>query len=131
MATCAEVYADRGRGRIEVRRLTVAYDCGPALNPVNLISQIEGGVIMGLGGALTEAIDFRDGRILNGRFKDYEVPRFKDVPPIDVVIGQPKDVDPVGAGETPIIAVAPAIANAVRVATGVDLTALPLRRAFA
>ncbi len=131
VATCAEVFADRASKRIEVRRLTVAYDCGPALNPLNLRAQIEGGVIMGLGGALTEAIDFRDGKLLNGTFKDYEVPRFKDVPPIDVVIVEPEGVSPVGAGETPIIAVAPAIANAVRQATGAELTALPLRRAFA
>lgn len=131
VATCAEVFADRASKRIEVRRLTVAYDCGPALNPINLRAQIEGGVIMGLGGALTEAIDFRNGKLLNGNFKDYEVPRFKDIPQIDVVIVEPEGVPPVGAGETPIIAVAPAIANAVRQATGADLTALPLRRALA
>jgi isoquinoline 1-oxidoreductase len=131
VATCAEVFADRASRRIEVRRLSVAYDCGPALNPLNLLSQIEGGVVMGLGGALTEAIDFRDGKLLNGTFKDYEVPRFKDVPPIDVVMVEPEGTSPVGAGETPIIAVAPAIANAVRQATGADLTALPLRRALA
>jgi len=131
VATCAEVYADRAGGVIDVRRLTVAYDCGPVLNPLNLRSQIEGGVIMGLGGGLSEAIDFHEGKLLNARFKQYEVPRFEDTPPIDVVMVQPSGVDPVGAGETPIIAVAPAIANAIRMATGADLTALPLRRAFA
>jgi isoquinoline 1-oxidoreductase len=131
VATCAEVFADAAAKRIEVRRLTVAYDCGPALNPLNLRAQVEGGVIMGLGGALTEAIEFRDGKLLNGTFKGYEVPRFKDVPAMDIVIVEPDGVQPVGAGETPIIAVAPAIANAVRQACGAELTALPLRRAFA
>ncbi len=131
VATCAEVQVDSAAKTFAIKRLCVAYDCGPVHNPANLRAQIEGGVVMGLGGALTEVIEFRDGALTNGRFKDYSVPRFKDVPPIDVVIVEPKDVEPVGAGETPIIAVAPAIANAIRMATGVELTALPLRRAFA
>ncbi len=131
VATCAEVRAGSAKNEFEVVRLCVAYDCGPVHNPANLRSQVEGGVVMGLGGALTEAIEFANGRLLNGRFKDYHVPRFEDVPPIDVVIVERNDVEPVGAGETPIIAVAPAIANAVRHATGAELTALPLRRASA
>jgi isoquinoline 1-oxidoreductase len=131
VATCAEVHADTAVKRFDLRRLVVAFDCGPALNPLNLRAQIEGGLIMGLGGALTEAIEFRDGRISNGRFKNYEVPRFRNIPPIEVVIVEPEGASPVGAGETPIIAVAPAIANAIRHATGAELTSLPLRRAFA
>lgn len=131
VATCAEVHADRTAKKFEIKRLVVAYDCGPIYNPANLRAQVEGGVVMGLGGALTEAVEFRDGALTNGRFKDYHVPRFEDVPPIDFVAVESKDVDPVGAGETPIIAVAPAIANAIRMATGVELTALPMRRAFA
>ncbi len=131
VAICAEVRADRAAKSIEVRRLCVAFDCGPVLNPAGLRAQVEGGVIMGLGGALREAIDFRDGRLTNGRFKDYLVPRFEDVPPIDIVFVEPAGVAPAGAGETPIIALAPAIANAVRQATGAELTSLPLERAFA
>jgi isoquinoline 1-oxidoreductase len=131
VAICAEVHADRAAKSIKVRRLCVAFDCGPVLNPAGLRAQIEGGVIMGLGGALREAIEFRDGKLTNGRFKDYLVPRFEDVPPIEVVFVEGAGAAPAGAGETPIIALAPAIANAVRQATGAELTSLPLERAFA
>lgn len=131
VAACAEIRADRSTKSINVQRLCVAFDCGPVLNPAGLRAQIEGGVIMGLGGAMREAIDFRDGKLMNGRFKDYLVPRFEDVPPIDVVFVETTGVASAGAGETPIIAVAPAIANAIRQATGAELTSLPLERAFA
>ncbi len=131
VAICAEVQVDRGKKTIDVRRLCVAYDCGPVLNPAGLRAQVEGGVIMGLGGAMREAIDFRNGELTNGRFKDYLVPRFEDVPPIDLVFVENPGDTPVGAGETPIIALAPAIANAIRQAAGVELTSLPLERAFA
>jgi len=131
VATCAEVHADPAAKKLEIKRLCVAYDCGPVHNPANLRAQVEGGVVMGLGGALTEAIEFSGSKLTNGRFKDYHVPRFEDVPPIDVVSVVPNGVEPVGAGETPIIAVAPAIANAIRMACGAELTALPMRRAFA
>jgi isoquinoline 1-oxidoreductase len=130
VATCAEVASDRAKMSIEVRRLAVAFDCGPVMNPANLRAQVVGAVVMGLGGALSETIELKDGRILNGRFKDYRVPRFKDVPPIDVVIIEHDEGPSAGAGETPIIAVAPAIANAVRMSTGAELNALPLRRAL-
>lgn len=127
VATCAEVSVDRDRNRFEVRRTSTAFDCGPVHNPQNLRSQIEGCVIMGLGGALTEAMRFENGRIQNTNFKQYEVPRFKDVPEIDIVLVENYDVSPVGAGETPIIGIAPAIANAVYAVTGQPIQALPIR----
>jgi isoquinoline 1-oxidoreductase len=82
---------------------------------------------MAFGGALTEELEFRDGRILNPRFSRYRVPRFRDVPRIDVHLVENRDIAPAGGGETPIIAAAPAIANAVFAATGVRLRDLPLR----
>jgi nicotinate dehydrogenase subunit B len=81
---------------------------------------------MGLGGALTESIEFRGGRLLNGNFKDYHVPRFKDVPELDIVLLDDREVPSAGAGETPIIAVAPAIANALYDITGRAFNKLPL-----
>jgi isoquinoline 1-oxidoreductase len=81
---------------------------------------------MGLGGALFEAIQFKDGKILNARFGRYRVPRFSDVPAIDVVLLDRKDVPPAGAGETPIIGIAPALGNAIFAASGVRLRSLPL-----
>ena len=81
---------------------------------------------MGLGGALFEAIHFANGRILNPHLAEYRVPRFSDMPQIDVVILHRKDLPPAGAGETPIIGIAPAIGNAIFAATGIRLRSLPL-----
>jgi isoquinoline 1-oxidoreductase len=81
---------------------------------------------MGLGAALFEAVHFADGRILNASLSQYRVPRFTDVPPIDVVLLDRPDADPAGAGETPIVAVAPAIANAIFAACGTRIRSLPL-----
>jgi len=82
--------------------------------------------VQGLGGALFEAIDFEDGKLTNGRFSQYRVPRFGDVPPIDVVLLDRRDLAPAGAGETPIVGIAPAIGNAIFNATGIRLRSLPL-----
>jgi nicotinate dehydrogenase subunit B len=127
VATCAEVSVDRDKGRIQVERLVSAFDCGAVLNPDQLKNQIEGGAIMALGGALFEHIDFADGKILNAAFADYRVPRFRDAPAVlEVVLVNRKDVPSAGAGETPLIATAPAIGNAVFQATGVRLRSLPM-----
>jgi isoquinoline 1-oxidoreductase len=82
--------------------------------------------MMGIGGALFEAIHFVDGRILNPHLADYRVPRFSDMPQIDVEMLDRKDLPPAGAGETPIMALAPAISNAVFAATQIRLRALPM-----
>jgi isoquinoline 1-oxidoreductase len=81
---------------------------------------------MGLGGALFEAIEFENGRIANARFSRYRVPRFRDVPEIEAVLLDRKDIPSAGAGETPIVGIAPAIGNAIFDATGVRLRSLPL-----
>jgi len=82
---------------------------------------------MGLGAALREEIQFQDGRILNGSFAAYRVPRFRDVPKLDVILLDRKDLESAGAGETPIIAIAPAVANAVFDATGKRVRSMPIR----
>jgi isoquinoline 1-oxidoreductase len=109
----------------KIERLLVVFECGAIVNPDGLRSQVEGAVIQGLGGALFEAIDFEDGRILNGTMALYRVPRFKDVPPIEVVLLDRRDLPSAGAGETPIIGVAPAIGTALR-AFGTVPTRLPV-----
>jgi isoquinoline 1-oxidoreductase len=126
IATCAEVEVDHRDGRVRVVRLVAAYECGAIINPDHLTNQVEGALVMGLGGALFEAIRFDDGKILNPRFSRYRVPRFSDVPAIEVVLLDRKDLAPAGAGETPIIAVAPAVGNAIFDACGVRLHALPM-----
>jgi nicotinate dehydrogenase subunit B len=79
-----------------------------------------------MGGALFEAIQFENGRILNGRMSEYRVPRFSDLPFIETVLLDRKDLPSAGAGECPMIGLAPAIANAIFDATGVRLRSLPL-----
>jgi isoquinoline 1-oxidoreductase len=113
-------------GVIRVTRVVTAYDCGAVVNPDGVRNQIEGATIMGLGGALFEAVHFDAGRILNPRLSLYRVPRFSDMPKIEVVLLNRPDQPSAGAGETPIIAVAPAVANALFAATGERRRSLPL-----
>jgi isoquinoline 1-oxidoreductase len=125
VATCAEVAVDRS-GRVRVVRAVCAFECGAIVSPDHLQNQVEGSLVMGLGGALHEAIQFENGRILNPHFAEYRVPRFRDTPKIEVVLLDRKDLPSAGAGETPIIGIAPAVGNAIFAATGVRLRSLPL-----
>jgi len=123
IATAAELSPAPDGFKIE--RLVAAFECGAIVNPDGLRNQVEGSVVQGLGGALFEAIKFEDGHIVNGSMAQYRVPRFKDVPPIDVVLLDRKDLPSAGAGETPIVCVAPAIGSAAR-AFGSVQPALPI-----
>jgi isoquinoline 1-oxidoreductase len=127
VAACVEVAVNRAEGSIKVNEICEAFECGPVLNPANLLSQVQGCIVMGLGGALTEEVEFEDGKILNASFSRYQVPRFADVPKLEVHLIDKTDIVPAGGGETPIIAVAPAIGNAVFAATGVRLRSMPMR----
>lgn len=126
VAACAEV--DLDSSPLRVVRISMAFECGAILNPSNLRAQVEGSLIQGLGAALTEEIEFEGGKLKNGNFQRYRVPRFRDVPPMQIILLDRKDLPPAGAGETPIIAVAPAIANAVSAATGKPVRRLPVSK---
>lgn len=127
VATCAEVEVDSEHGEIRVVRVCQAFECGAIINPANLQSQVQGCIIMGMGAALWEEIRFDNGRILNPGFAGYRVPRFSDVPEMDVILLDRPDLPSTGAGETPMITVAPAIANAVFAATGVRIRSMPIK----
>jgi nicotinate dehydrogenase subunit B len=126
VATCAEVSIDRASGRVTVVRAVTAFECGAIINPDNLRNQIEGSIIMGIGGALFEGVEFEGGKILNPNFSNYRVPRMSDVPALETILIDRKDLPSAGAGETPIVAIAPAIGNAIFSATGLRLRSLPL-----
>jgi CO/xanthine dehydrogenase Mo-binding subunit len=126
IATCAEVSVDRRTGKVKLERVVEAFECGAIVNPVHLENQIEGAIVQAIGGALFESIQFANGTILNPRFKSYRLPRFSDVPPIEVVLVNRKDLPSAGAGETPIVGLAPAVSNAIFAATGKRLRSLPL-----
>ena len=126
VATCAEVAVDRAKGSVRIVRVAEAFECGAIVNPNGLRNQVMGSMVQGIGGALFEAIHFDNGRILNPHFAQYRLPRFSDTPQIDVVLLDRKDLPPAGAGETPIVGMAPAVGNAIFNATGIRLRSLPM-----
>ena len=126
VATCAEIEVEREDRRVRLRRVVEAFECGAVVNPNGLRNQVEGAVVQAIGGALFEAVEFENGRITNARFAKYRVPRFSDVPEIEVVLLDRRDLPSAGAGETPLVTLAPAVANAIFAATGLRLRRLPL-----
>jgi nicotinate dehydrogenase subunit B len=124
MACCAEIAVNNGQ--VKVIRVVEAFECGAVVNPEHLANQVEGAVAMGLGGALFEHIDFGDGKLETNRLAKYRVPRFADMPAIESVLLDRKDLPSAGAGETPIMGVAPAVGNAIFDATGVRIRSLPM-----
>lgn len=125
VATCAEVQVEPKTGKIRIGRVVEAFECGAVVNPDGLRNQISGAIVQGIGGAMFEQIKFANGKILNPHFSDYRVPRFTDVPPIEVIIVDRKDLPSAGAGETPIVGIAPAVANAIFAATGRRVRGMP------
>jgi isoquinoline 1-oxidoreductase len=129
VAACVEVQLDRKANKIRVSHICQAFECGKILNPANLLSQVQGAIVMGLGAALREEVQFENGKVTTTSFRKYPVPRFDDVPELDVHLLDRPDLPSAGAGETPIIVIAPAVANAVFQATGKSVRALPVRLA--
>ncbi|MGZ3676298.1 MAG: molybdopterin cofactor-binding domain-containing protein, partial [Ktedonobacterales bacterium] len=122
-----------GTGEVRVVRIVAVYDCGRIVNPLTFSSQIEGGIIQGLGFALMEQriVDPRLGVVMNANLGDYKVPVMRDVPEIDIVmLDEPNvhanTIGALGAGEPPIIPTPGAIANAVAHALGRPVSTLPL-----
>ena len=124
-AACAEVEVANN----EVRVLSVcqSFECGAIHNPANLRRQVEGCLVMGLGAALYEEMRFDNGRITNPSFSDYQVPRMRDLPELDIVLLNRPELPSVGGSETPIVAVAPAVANAIYNAVGKRCRSMPFR----
>lgn len=124
-AACAEVEIDASK-KVHIRRVVQAWECGAIVNPDGLRNQVMGAIVQAIGGALFEQIQFGNGKILNGTFADYRVPRFRDTPEVDVVLIDRKDLSSAGAGETGIVALAPAVGNAIFAATGKRLRSMPM-----
>jgi isoquinoline 1-oxidoreductase len=122
------VQADVQGSEVKVGHVVAALDCGLTVNPEGARNQVEGSIIMGMGTALYEAIEFRGGSILNPGFVRYRVPRITDAPAIEVVLAGDADEPSTGAGEPGIVPVAAAIANAVFDRTGRRVRELPLQR---
>lgn len=127
VAQVAEVTVRRG-GRIQVDRVVIAVDCGIAINPDVVRSQMEGGMGFGLSAALLGEVTLKDGLVQQSNFHDYQVLRIDRMPEVEVHI-VPSTEPPTGVGEPATPVIAPAVANGVFAATGQRLRRLPLRLA--
>ncbi len=127
----AVVDVDVELGLVRVVELATTQEVGKAMNPQALEGQIEGGSAQGLGLALLEEIQVRDGKVLNASFTDYLLPTILDMPPVKIEVLEHADpVSPYGlkgVGEPPNISTPPAVAAALRAATGRDLARIPVR----
>jgi len=127
----ALVEVDTITGQVEVLKVVAAHDVGRAINPLAIIGQIEGGVVMGLGFALQEKLELEQGITRNADLRRYRVPRISQTPEvIPIIVEDPAAEGPYGAkgvGEITSIPTAPAITNAIYAATGVRITSLPAR----
>jgi xanthine dehydrogenase D subunit len=127
----AVVDVDLDLGLVKVVQVATAQDVGKALNPLSVTGQIEGGIAQGLGLAVMEEIVVTEGRVRNPSFTDYLLPTILDSPVVDMrLVEVPEPLSPLGAkgvGEPPCISVTPAIANAIRAATGRAIDRVPVR----
>ena len=126
VAHMAEVAVDMRTGNIVVKRVVSAQEMGLCVNPEGARLQMEGGITMGLGYALSEEVRFKGGEILHSNFDTYTIPHFSVVPRIETVILDAKDSPFQGGGEPPIICMGGVIANALFDATGARLLQLPM-----
>lgn len=130
-AQALEISLDRETGQIKVLRVVSVHDVGKAVNPPLVVGQVEGGVVMGLGYALSEELELDDGRIINADFSDYGIPVAQQLPSIKtILLESPLPAGPFGAkgiGEIGLFAIAPAVANALQNTCGVRITELPMR----
>ena len=126
----AEVEVDMETGVVKVLRMTAVHDVGRVINRTGAEGQVHGGIVMGLGYALSEELRVEGGRVMNPSFREYHLITSPEVPPIDITFIETLDPEgPYGAkglAEAPAICTAPAVVNAVRHATGGRFTALPL-----
>ena len=127
VAMAMEVAVDRSSGKINVRRITCAHDCGLVINPDGLRNQIEGSVLQTLGRTLHEETTFDRSRVTSVDWKSYPILSFREVPAVDVALIDRPALPPMGAGEAATAPVAAALANAVFDATGVRLRRVPLK----
>ncbi len=132
-AQAVEVEVDAETGIARVRKIVSAHDVGKSLNPLTVKGQIIGGVVMGLGYAMHEGLQFDEGRVINPSFMDYKIASSQEIPEIvPVCVEVPLPEGPFGAkgiGELAVVGIAPAIGNAIHDAVKVRIKELPLNPA--
>jgi CO/xanthine dehydrogenase Mo-binding subunit len=129
MRVVAEVDVDLGLTRVVW--IGAALDVGKAINPLSVEGQVEGGTAQGLGLALMEEIQTRDGKITNASFTDYLIPTALDMPQVETVLVAVEEPDAPygvkGIGEPPTVVATAAVASALRAATGRSISRVPVR----
>jgi nicotinate dehydrogenase subunit B len=125
VAQIADVEVNRSTGKVTVKKVTVAHDCGIIVNPDGVRNQIEGNVIQGSSRALMEEVNFDAAGVKNLNWNTYPIMKFSDVPEVDIVLINHPELPPMGAGEASTTAVAAAIGNAIFDAVGVRLRRAP------
>jgi len=126
VATIAHVSVNKSTGKVKVEQVVCAQDMGEIINPQGAKIQIEGGITMGISAALSEEIEFSGGKILTRNFDSYQITRFSDAPPIEIVLIDNPDIPPQGCGEPAITTVGAALANAIFDAVGARVYTLPM-----
>ena len=125
-AAVAEVEVDKTTGKVLVKRVSFAHDCGLIVNPDGLKNQIEGNIIQGISRTLMEQVQFDESGIKSLDWASHPIITYQDIPQIDIVLINRPEMGPLGGGEPSISPVPGAIANAIFDATGVRLREIPL-----
>jgi CO/xanthine dehydrogenase Mo-binding subunit len=125
VAAVAEVQVNQADGRVWVKRVVVAHDCGLIINPDGLRNQIEGNVIQATSRTLKEEVKFDNSRLTSLEWTSYPILRFPEIPEVMVELIDRPDQPAVGAGEATTSAIPAAIANAIFDATGVRFRTIP------
>lgn len=126
VAVSVDIHVDQKAKRLCIKRMCCAQDVGMAINPDQLRAQIESNLVWSIGMALMERVEIGNGGITSNNFHNYRIPRMSDIPEFEIDIIDNPEVPPAGAGEVALIAGSPAIANAIRDATGLRVTDLPI-----
>lgn len=129
-AQAVEIVVDEETGMVKIERIASAHDVGTTLNPISVKGQITGGVVMGIGYAMHERLQFEEGRVINPSFMDYKLPSSQEIPEIVAIpVEVPLPEGPFGAkgiGELAVVGIAPAVGNAIYDALKVRIKDLPL-----
>jgi CO/xanthine dehydrogenase Mo-binding subunit len=122
-----DVAVDSTTGKINVRRVTCAHDCGLVINPDGLKNQIEGCIVQTLGRTLHEEVKFDQSRVTSVNWATYPILTFPEAPAVEVTLIDRPNLPPLGAGEAATAPVAAALGNAIFDATGVRVRTVPIR----
>ena len=124
-AAIADVDVNRSNGKVTVKRITLAHDCGLMVNPDGVKNQVEGNIVQGVSRALLEEVGFNGDGVTTLDWATYPILKFTEVPEIDIALMNRPEVAPLGAGELSTVPVPAAIASAIFDAVGAKLREAP------